>query len=126
MSILTETAHTRTVTRAAEQAANYSFRRMTVKTSAGPVSIVYVYGGTETYQITEDRRHDRCTCPHYRKRLAGTLRACKHILCKRAWDQEKLAAQVEADLERRAAEVEQSAAQAARARRLLADWGEVD
>src|SRR5687768_7914387 len=78
---MTQTLQSRTIARAQEQSANYSFRRMTVKTSRGPVSIVYVFGGSETYQITEGPHHPRCSCPAYKRWHAGTLNGrCKHLV----------------------------------------------
>lgn len=111
--MITQIKQADTVLRAAEQAGSYTFRRMTVKTSAGPVSVVYVYGGSETYQITEGGHHDRCSCPHYRKRLAGTTWPCKHILLKKAHD----------EAEARAAAAVQANRETVRRRQFVNDWG---
>jgi hypothetical protein len=88
--------HAATILRAAAQMADYTFRRMTVKTSAGPVSIVYVYGPQgQVYQVTPGRHHYRCSCLQYTKRCAGTLTPCKHCVMVKSWEERERRAQLE-------------------------------
>lgn len=122
--MITDTIQSRTIVRAQEQAGNYTFKRMTVRTSRGPVSIVYVYGGSETYQITEGPHHPRCSCPAYKRWHAGTLNGrCKHLVALQMSEQAREDAACRARLEQRAAEVQRAGEQA---RRMRLDWQEVD
>jgi hypothetical protein len=67
-------------TSSAQDMSEYQVRKMTMRTSAGPQSIFYVYSPAgKIYSVTEGRHHKACSCPHYQKRLVGTLRTCKHL-----------------------------------------------
>jgi hypothetical protein len=63
--------------RAVTEYASYSFRLMTVKTSAGPRGLVYVTSGSgNTYAVTDE---NRCNCVDYQRRnFPYGNSPCKH------------------------------------------------
>jgi hypothetical protein len=63
----------------------FRFRLVTIKTSAGPISAVYVTSGANVYTVSPGKHGERCCCGDYTRRCAGTTLACKHIVAVRDW-----------------------------------------
>jgi predicted nucleic acid-binding Zn finger protein len=65
--------------RAALEFSSYTFRLMTMKTSAGPRGLVYLTSGSgNTYTVTD---HGRCNCPDFQRRQ----QPCKHLHATERW-----------------------------------------
>lgn len=83
MTSLSEAFAARQRREARARSQSFSFRLSTVKTSAGPVSVVYVtsHGSGSIYTITRHRHTETCCCPDG-LRNRGTNQECKHLI---AW-----------------------------------------